>query len=961
MMFGFRSYRSAVQVFLLLVSFMAGPAFAQDYSSMGITALVETADSMLKRGDYSGAIPALKEVITRTQELTSAPGRETLQNARFQLARALFQTGDTAQGMAVIEHYLSEEPRAQAQERLALRMMAQGHMAAEEWEKVGEFSKRLLAIPGLGKDDLLNANLLYGQALFRQEQWTECLEPLFFTMNNTKDEKIRQMSQTMSARALVESKQWNRLFALVRTIYRTDAKYDITLNITLMQAGKTLFEGAEEKDLDEGKDDLLNALFLYRMVLPREELIGHANQRMAAIKTELDRKTKIGTKEMEAAALQKEIDTIGESVTMLSELPPYEDEVTFRIGQIYAEVKRYWEGYVLFDSLYEKDRNSEIGEASVLQSVLVLYDVKETALAEERILRYLDEQPDGAYARTLLSMMMRDNLAKENYGRVTQLRTYVDRITGSTAGDESQIEANIRYMLAFGYFLTGEFASAGRQFTIIIDKYTDSPSQEDSIYFRGMAYMMQADYQNAMTDFLLYQEQGEAAEHYASAMFREAVCLFGMEQIPESEAALTEFIETFPDDPLVSEAYSMRGDIEGAKDGKDNPETPDIDEYDPHTLDRALADYRKAIDKHHIPMQAAYATFQSATVYKLEYKWQEIIDLMNYYLNLLGEDADVAQAVFWIGQSQIELGQVDQAVSDYLDAIERFGNEADQAGVDKIVNGLVGIADRYLSEEDRQGLIVKINLKLTAINEGAEVLKLRLRVAKAHLEGPEAATALGDDLVASKQALSATTPISLSLMCDAAVRAGDTAQMGELYEYFIAKFEESDELWHAYRARMFQLLAEEDHPRVLQVIDEAQNLFGVEEFMGWAQITKADTLYKMREYKEAEKAYNTIMGVPQWRGGLYAEAYCGMARCRLADRDYETAHSYYQRTYLLFKSYDDGKWAADGYLGAADCLSRLGRNADAVNTLEEMLKDSYVNTLPQADTARELKKKYGGA
>ena len=50
-----------------------------------------------------------------------------------------------------------------------------------------------------------------------------------------------------------------------------------------------------------------------------------------------------------------------------------------------------------------------------------------------------------------------------------------------------------------------------------------------------------------------------------------------------------------------------------------------------------------------------------------------------------------------------------------------------------------------------------------------------------------------------------------------------------------------------------------------------------------------------------------------------------------------------------------------GVVGAADCLVRLGRNADAVNTLNEMLNDTYVNTLPQADTARELKKKYGGA
>jgi len=958
MMFGFRFSGGSVRVFLLAM-FMTGSAFAQDYASMGISPLVKAADAMLKRGDYAGAIPALEEVIVRTKELTSAQGRETLQNSRFQLARALFQTGESAKGMGILDTYLAEEPCGE--ERLALRMIAQGHLDLQEWERAAEVAGRLLDMPGLEKDDLMNANLLHGQALFRQEEWAACIRPLSYVAENSKDENIRQLSQIMTVRAQVEASQWNELFGLVRSIYRTDAKYDITLNLTLMRAGKSLFDVAGEREQDEGKDDYLNALFLYRMVLPREELIGFANQRMDRLSAELAKKTKAGIKDMETEERQAEIDAIKESVALLSGLPPYEDEVTFRIGQIYAEVKRYWEGYVLFDSLYEKNRSSDIGEASFLQSVLILYDLKEIDRAEERILRYLDERPTGQYARTLLSKMMRDNLVGGNLGKVDRLKEYMGKIPASQDVEEQLIGADLHYMTAFGFFQKQEYKLAGEQFGVVIDEYPNSPSAADSVYFRGMTHMLQGDYQNAMLDFMLYQENHEDGEHYASAKFREGVCLFGMEQITESEAVLNEFIEAHPENVLVSEAYSMRGDIEAAKDGKDDPKTPDIDEYDPHTLDRALVDYRKAIDKHYTPAQAAYAAFQAAKVYKLEFKWQEIIDLMDYYMDLLGEKADVAQAVFWIGQSQIELDQVGEAVADYLDAIERFGNDVKQEGVDKIVLGLVTVADQHLSEGDRKALAVKINLKLSAIEKGDEVLGLRLHVAKAHLEGEEATAALGAELLAGKQKLSDTTPISLALMCDAAVMAGDGGEMGRLHGYFLANFEESDELWYAYRARTFQLMAEENHSGVLQTIDEIQGLFGVEIYMGWAQIIKADTLYKMGDYREAEKAYNMIMGVAEWRGALYAEAMYGMARCRLAEEDYETAHSFFQRTYLLFKGYADGKWAANGYLGAADCLARLGRNADAVNTLNAMLKDTYVNTLPQADAAREMKKKYGGA
>jgi TolA-binding protein len=81
----------------------------------------------------------------------------------------------------------------------------------------------------------------------------------------------------------------------------------------------------------------------------------------------------------------------------------------------------------------------------------------------------------------------------------------------------------------------------------------------------------------------------------------------------------------------------------------------------------------------------------------------------------------------------------------------------------------------------------------------------------------------------------------------------------------------------------------------------------------------------------------------------------------MAEQDYKTAHSFFQRTYLMFKGYDNGKWAADAYLEAANCLAKLGRNADVVKTLNSMLEDSYVNTLPQAEIARKMKKKYEGA
>ncbi len=940
---------------LLLGAFLAaGSVHAQDYSSMGISDVIGNADRMLQRGDYNGAIPALNEVIRRAKDMSDPKMIETVQTCRYQLARAYYQTSDIPAGMRVLEDYLAKEPRKM--EKNALRMMAQGFFEVQEWEKIEELANRLLSLPDLEPEDLFNANLLLGQSYYQQQKWAESVKPLSYAANNTKEERIKSLCEIMIVRSLVESENWPELFVWIPRIYRTDSKYDISLNLTLMKAGKARYDEAGRTD---DKIDYLNALMLYRMVLPREELLNFANNRIRSLTSKLESDMKIGIKQSVADERKADIEKIKESMKTLDDLPPYEEEVTFRIGQIYKDVKRYWEGYVLFDKLYRQDRLSDIGEAAMLQSVLILYEVNEIDRAEERILVYLEEQPQGQYARTLLSMMQRDNLIKQNFDKVVDLLKYIDTLPATTDQDELSLQADLHYMGAFGYFQKKEFKLAGDQFSIILEKYPNSTHFSDSRYFRGMTFMLQGDYANALTDFVTYQDKFGSGEHYAASMFREAVSLFGLERVVESEKTFTKFIDTFPEDPLVSEAHSMRGDIEAAKDGQDNPETPE-DEYDPHTLDRALADYRMAIDKATTALQASYPAFQAAKVFKLEFKWQEIIDLMNYYMDRWEEMADVAEAVYWIGQSQIELDQVGEAVIAYVDAIERFGNDPEQQGVDKIIYELLNVANHHLEEEARDDLLSTLERKLTNVDERMEVLKLRLQVAQALLLGDEASSTLGAELNAAGTDLAITTPVALALMCDAAVDSANVEEMRRLYDYFLATYEESDLLWHAYRAKTHELLIAGDLQGVLAIIDEAQGLFGAESYMGWAQLIKADTLFKRKEYELAEEAYNMVLGVAEWRGPIFAEAMYGMGQCRLAQADLKAAHSFFQRTYLLFKSYANGDWAAKGYLSAATTLVELGRNEDAVKTLNAMLEDQYTSSNPLAQEGRELLKKYGG-
>ena len=95
-------------------------------------------------------------------------------------------------------------------------------------------SDLLLSLEKLRKEDEFDGNLFLGQALYRQEKWEDSVSYLEYAAENTKDDRTKRICNVMVVGALVKAEEWNRLYSKIPKLYRTDAKYDITLNLTLM-------------------------------------------------------------------------------------------------------------------------------------------------------------------------------------------------------------------------------------------------------------------------------------------------------------------------------------------------------------------------------------------------------------------------------------------------------------------------------------------------------------------------------------------------------------------------------------------------------------------------------------------------------------------------------------------------------------------------------------------------------
>lgn len=933
----------------LLVAFLAlGQMAAKaQYASMGISEVVSVASGLLNTGKYEDAIPALIEVINRTREPDPASPnyevmREFCQTARFELGRVYYRLGNSEEGLKVLEAYLTGEPRKK--EVLAMRLVAQSLFDLGRWEEIEPVMQRMLKLPNLKREDRAMANMFLGQSRYMLKKWAEAVEPLEYAGRNVENREHRQVLQIMLVRCLVESQNWPKLFVWVPRLYRTDAKYDITLNITLMNAGKARFED----------EDYLNALLLYRMVLPREKLTAFQKKRVVKLQHSLDRDIERNmVDEYEQRIRTEQIEGIKKAMKELADLPPYEDEVSFRIGSIYGEVKRYWEGYVVFEHMYNTQPESELGRLSLYKAVLMLTKVKRMDLAEDRIIAYLEKDINAEFTRELLSLLMHEYLDNKNWEGLVGLRRYVDMFAEPEIQDHKELQGGFHFMLAFAYFMRRDYANAASQFSFVVEKYhTNAQMMADARYYRGMAYLMQGDYANGEIDFATYQQDFAGYEYEAAALFREGVCLFGQQKIDEAFECANTYIEEYPTEPLVSEAYAMRGDIYGASE-------------DENGLDMAIDDYMQAFDLARDDLQASYAVYQAAKTYQLEAKHQQIIDLMMMYIDKYGDTgSDIAEAYYWIGQSLLRMKLLPEALDQYLDGILRFGNLPEQAGVDKVIEELYSVYQYNITDDERRMLEERIYEELEGASEDAEVLRIRLKALITMLtEGEDGLHEYAQKLYDQGIDVDLLTPLMLAEICDIARESEDYERCYELYDYFLKNYEDAEKLWKAYQAKLAALVHDEKYEEALLLITDAQNTFGAEPYMSWGQLTKARIFMMQGDLDRAFDEYNAILGVSAWRGPTFAEANFNLAEIHFKRGEFKHAFQLFQRCYLVFKAHDGGKWAADGYLRSIDCLKEIGgpdEEEQIVNTLKAMLEDEYVEGLPQVEKARDMLMEYGG-
>lgn len=963
----------------LSVVFMLAPV-AQAASEMSDGELIKAYMLSFAQEDWDAAVVTAQLYLTATEGSTATRVIDIQQRTRMMMGRVYSSKLENHVLAAdVLQDYVDTEPAPL--KRKAMLLLSTSYQKATMFEECIAASTNALAYPDdpemeeepdysdlpklerrrkeaeleLAKEEAeLDAkekdfkgwtqemrNLLYynwAESLYGLGKWAECIDPYTYIIDHSSDSSQRKGYSIMQViNALIKMKDYDRLLRYIPELYRTDARYDIRVNLALMNAADALFK---EKEYH-------SALPLYRMILPREELLAYHQPHLEALRIEcgLDPQNPTLPEADEDGYIpddprSQELRELEGLLNALKKMPPYEAAVQYQMANLYKEVKRYWEAASFFNIVFEADPASEMGQSARGKQVeTLLGDLAELSEAEKVAYKYLDENKEGVVPRQVAYALTAFYHKNEKLDQVSRLRKYVDGFVKTDDPELNKYDCELYFLQGIAELIIYNYEASEATLQFLIDTYPGSHQEGNATYWLGLTKLFLKKYQEALDLFDKYIANYPDGKRIPDAYYQGGAALLGLQEIDKSFDRFTLVIEQYPDAKVYPDARNMRGDVYGNR----------------GELDEALVDYEAAwsvasAEERWSKRQADYATFQSAAIYEADDKYDDIIRVVERYMDVFDEEADIAKGMYWIGKTKIQQDLYEEALDAYLTTVVKYGDDLKQDGVDMILKELIKVSGIYLSNEQRDQLLEDLKTERDAAADKL-TLQLRIKSTIATIEGTQ--VELGSELLDELTDLASATPPVLGIMCEAALALEKYDRADDMIDVFTVHYPESEFLKAAYKLKAFGQFAQKDYDNALKTIQMVYDIFGPVYDLAWTQIMKGEIMLAREKYDAAAEIFRALVETPAWRGEPYAQGYFMLGKVEEARGKLGNAHAYYQRVYMQYKGWAEGDWAAKAYLAAADCLKKLNMPFDARNTYRAFLFDRFLNQHPLADTARE--------
>ena len=923
---------------LLLPALLTGrAALAQESGTLQET--LAQAQAALAAGDYAQANQTFATIETTF-------GREPeVQQASFRLivlplhGYAALLADDTQTAIARFEQFLEEFPDDVSRKPFVLYNLARAHQESSDSEAAIETYRDFVALdpdrPEAALATLAAADLMFETS--RSDEGFETLRALIARYPPAIIRNKARLTALQEALALGDIEA-ARGYLLDQPWAVSEMPELAVLAFAALDMGQHLL----------ATQDYPAAIACYRLIPPFDALLEAQARRLIETRERFEsRRANVGIYQGGQFWTKFYTDLIArleQQYRALEAAEDYTPGLYLAMGQAYLLDGRAHEAWILFETLTRDKSLTPTQQAEahyrwILSAIEVGVWEDAFRIAEGFGKRFPESPlvPDALY------------LLATAYQEARQYRDAVEVLDVFLANHANHgLAPRALFVRGYNYNLLNQPENARADFEAFIEKYPNHGLFLDARYWRAMSFFADYDYaanlealETLAPDVAGHRLEGEVA-------YRRAATFYAMEEFETALETVNRYLAAFPRHVRADEARVLRGDIQMGR--------------------GELVAARTIFAA--IPPSAghlfAYATFQTGKIFRAmagaedrtETRQPLLEAHRKHFANYVARDdipverkERVSEALYWIGWTHIERGEPELARQVFADALETYGDNIEAVQVPNIIEAL-GRTEKRLTQLPRAERDAALRQwidqqKEAALAEDRLTYFARLNFYLEDMRLTDASDRHPFEIV-EKVPIERIDPEGLGRLAAALADQYPNIALDYL-ERLEDEFPESRHRAYAYFARAVLMMQEGRPMDASAELERFRAEAPQHPLSTRATLLYADTLTRTDRYEAATEALEGLLSLRHARGRPHAEALLALSRNAEAAGQTERAIPYAQRVYNVYRAYPE--LSAEAYWMSAQQFESIGDPAAAYRTLEEMLGDRRILSLPIATQA----------
>jgi TolA-binding protein len=943
-MFGFVRPKRGYFFALVLLALTAAALGEEGSADLANTYSQAMAD--FQAGNYARAANELEGLTARVE---ISPQVEPI---FYTIGSAYFNAGDYSKAIAAFKNYLAKFPKGPHAGAVAFAI-AQSNFLSKNYREAASQMAALESDPRMREQALL-FGAEASKAAGKIDAAIGSLEKLVGA--EIKSEEAMR-GAIMLAQLYAGKGDGAKALRTLEAIHQHIALADniLELNALAVDLGDKFYSKQQYKE----------ALACYRFAWPREQVIRLQNERIAAMQRRVEANlasARANPGEItQLAALNNQIkENIASSQKLLADfekLPSITPAIYLRLGRCFYELDRKWEAVVVNQEILDRFQEGPEREPALFGLIVALADINQPKRAEERCEQYLRDFKNGPNAGTVGYLL---GAVALQAGDPRAAETYFGRILQSQP--KSPFREQIRYLLANAKFSAANYNEAVSAYQNYLKEFPKGANAEDVKYRIILCALFAGKYQEAMNQLQDYIKSQPSGTFLPDAKYRLAVCKYAASLYDEVIADCQAWEREFPQNPQLGEVLALLGDAYAASERERAAIPIYIRSYQTATTDEVMN----------------YSLFAASKLLQKQDQWDKVAELFSAFIKDKPDNPTVVSAIYWVGKAKAREGRIDEAKQLTAETIRKYIADPSREAVEQLITQLAQLcvkkkpATSVAAEGGEPGHAEPADaqpgstppatdagaeldrLLASPANEDSPTAKARILFAKAELARLRRQPAEEEKniaQIATESKPEDLSPLLLGEVGDYLLNKAKLEQATGFYQRLLDDYPRSQMVDFAYNGLGEIAYQKKEYTRALGYFTDGTEKIAAAQKLKDLSLGRAKTLLALGKLDQAQKAFEQVASVREWRGEATAFSVYSLGEIAAKRGKWAEANAYFQRVYVGYQKFLP--WVAKAYIGSGQSFEKLGKTEEAANTYREMLRNEKLANFSETTEARK--------